>query len=115
VERGVSATSLRDAKPKGWFIQPSFLLTDAIELVARYQQLDTDGRGVQLADVIRSAPTGPTMNKFDEWFVGANLYLRSLDLRFQLGALSGKTKDTVTGGPAEAKTKGIRSQMQIQF
>ena len=115
VERGVSATSLRDAKPKGWFIQPSFLVTDTIELVARYQQLDTDGRGVQLADVIRSAPTGPTMNKFDEWYLGANLYLRGNDLKFQLGAISGKTKDTVLGAPAQAKTTGVRSQVQMQF
>ena len=37
------------------------------------------------------------------------------DLKFQLGALSGKTKDTVTGAPAEAKTVGVRSQLQIQF
>ena len=113
VERGATAT--RDAKPAGWFLQPSFLVTDTIEAVVRYQQLDTDGRGVNLGDVIRSAPAGPTMNKFSEWYVGANLYLRGNDLKFQLGAISGKTKDTVTGGPAEAKTVGVRSQMQIQF
>lgn len=113
IERGVSLT--RDAKPAGFFIQPSFLITDAIELVARYQKLDTDGRGVNLGDVVRSAPVGPTMNKFDEWYLGANWYLRGNDLKFQLGAISGKTKETVTGAPAEAKTVGIRSQMQIQF
>ncbi len=114
VERGAAST-LRDAKPKGFFLMPTFLVTDNIEAVLRYQQLNSDGRGLQLSDVIRSAPTGPTMNKFEEWYLGANLYLRSLDLRFQLGALVGKTKDTVTGGPAEAKTRGVRSQMQIQF
>lgn len=113
IDRGVSAT--RDAKPAGWFIQPSFLFTDTLEFVVRYQRLDTDGRGVQLGDVVRSAPTGPTMNKFDEWYAGANWYLRGNDLKFQLGALSGKTKETVTGAPAEAKTVGVRSQLQIQF
>ena len=91
------------------------MVTDAIEFVTRYQQLDTDGRGVNLGDVIRSAPAGPTMNKFSEWYVGANLYLRGQDLKFQLGAISGKTKDTVTGAPAEAKTVGVRSQVQMQF
>ena len=113
VERGVSAT--RDARPAGFYIQPSLLVTDTIEFVVRYQKLDTDGRGVNLGDVVRSAPAGPTMNKFDEWYLGANWYLRGNDLKFQLGAISGKTKDTVTGGPAEAKTVGVRSQMQLQF
>ena len=55
------------------------------------------------------------MNKFDEWYAGANFYLRGNDLKFQLGALSGKTTETVTGAPAEAKTVGVRSQLQIQF
>jgi phosphate-selective porin len=113
IERGASAT--RDAKPSGYFIQPSLLLTDRIELVARYQYLDTDGRGVNLGDVVRSAPAGPTMNLFEEWYAGANLYLRGNDLKFQLGAISGKTKETVTGAPAEAKTVGVRSQVQLQF
>lgn len=113
IERGVSAT--RDAKPAGFFVQPSFLLTDTIELIARYQHLDTDGRGVNLGDVVRSAPAGPTMNLFEEWYAGANLYLRGNDLKFQLGAISGKTKETVTGAPAEAKTIGVRSQVQLQF
>lgn len=113
VDRGASAT--RDAKPAGFFIQPSLFLTEKIELVARYQYLDTDGRGVNLGDVIRSAAAGPTMNKFDEWYLGGNLYLRGNDLKFQLGGIYGKTKDTVTGGPAEAKTVGVRSQVQLQF
>lgn len=113
VERGVSAT--RDARPAGWFIQPSFLVTEAFELVVRFQTLDTDGRGVNLGDVVRSAPAGPTMNKFEEWYGGANWYLRGNDLKLQLGGIYGKTKETVTGAPAEAKTVGVRSQMQIQF
>jgi hypothetical protein len=113
VEGGVSAT--RDAKPEGFFLQPSFLLTERLELVARYQWLNSDHRGVTLADVIRSAAAGPTMNKFTEWYAGANWYLRGNDLKFQLGALYGKTRDTPTGAPAEAKTVGVRSQMQIQF
>ena len=113
VEKGVSLT--RDAKPSGFYIQPSLYVTDQFELVARYQKLDTDGRGVNLGDVVRSAPAGPTMNKFDEWYFGGNYYLRGLDLKLQLGGIWGKTKETVTGAPAEAKTVGIRSQLQMQF
>lgn len=113
VERGVS--SVRDAKPRGYFIQPSIFVTDALEVVARYASLNTDGRGVTLGDVIRSAPTGGTMNRSSEWYTGINLYLKGNDLKYQLGLVSAKTKDQVTGGPAEAKTAGVRSQLQIQF
>ncbi|MSU48051.1 MAG: porin [Opitutus sp.] len=113
VEAGVSAT--RNAKPSGFFIQPSLLLTETVEAVVRFQKLDSDGRGVQLGDVFRSVPSGGTMNKYDEWYAGVNWYLRGNDLKFQLGAQYGKTKETVTGAPAEAKAVGVRSQMQIQF
>lgn len=113
VDRGASAT--RDARPAGWFVQPSFLVSDTFELVARYQSLDTDGRGLNLGDVVRSAPAGPTLNKFEEWYGGANWYLRGNDLKLQLGGIYGKAQETLTGTPAEAKTVGVRSQMQIQF
>lgn len=113
IERGASAT--RDAKPAGFFLQPSFLITETFEAVVRYQQLDTDGRGVNLSDVVRSAPGAATMDKFTGWYAGANWYLRGNDLKYQLGVAYGKTKDTVTGAPAEAKALGVRSQMQVQF
>ena len=113
IERGASAT--RDAMPAGFFVQPSFLLTETIEAVVRYQWLDTDGRGVQLSDVVRSAPAAATMNRFHGWYAGTNWYLRGNDLKYQLGVLYGKTTDTPAGAPAEAKALGVRSQMQIQF
>lgn len=113
IERGASATS--DATPQGFFIQPSLLLTDTIEAVVRYAWLDSDHRGVTLSDVVRSAPSGGTMNTFTEWYAGANWYLRGNDLKFQLGAVYGKTRDTTSGAPAEAEAVGVRSQMQIQF
>ena len=113
IEAGASPT--RDARPEGFFLQPGFLITETIELIARYQWLYTDHRGVTLADVVRSAPAGPTMNRFTEWYAGGNWYLRGNDLKLQLGAIYGKTRDSITGGPAEAETVGVRSQMQIQF
>jgi hypothetical protein len=113
VERGFNATT--DSSPKGFYLQPSFLLTETIELVARYASLDSDRRGVTLSDVIRSAPAGGTMNKSEEWYFGGNYYLRGNDLKLQLGLVSGKTKETITGAPAEAKVIGLRSQMQLQF
>ena len=113
VERGVSAT--RDARPRGYFLMPTFLLTETVEAVVRYTAVDSDGRGLQLGDVMRSAPSGGTMNRFEEWYGGVNWYLRGIDLRLQLGAMSGRSKETVTGTPAEAKAVGARSQLQVQF
>lgn len=113
VEGGVSAT--RDASPSGFFVQPSILLTDTIEAVVRYAWLDSDGRGVNLSDVVRSAPSGGTMNQSTEWYAGANWYLRGNDLKYQLGVVYAKTRETVNGGPAEANAMGVRSQLQVTF
>lgn len=113
VDAGVNAT--RDATPKGFYITPSFMITEKIEAVAQYSWLDSDGRGVSLSDGIRSAPSGGTMNKMSEAYLGGNYYFKGNDLKFQLGLVYGKSKDTVTGAPAEAKTFGFRSQMQVQF
>lgn len=113
IDQGVSA--VRDASPSGFFIQPSYYLTDKLEAVVRFSYIDSDGRGVQLGDGIRSAPSGGTMDKLTEYYVGGNYYLKGQDLKFQLGLVYGKTEDTVTGGVAEADTFGLRSQLQLQF
>jgi hypothetical protein len=113
VDRGASTGV--DANPRGFYVQSSLLLTDTIQAVFRYAWLDSDGRGVTLSDVVRSAPDGGTMNTFAEWYAGANWYLRGNDLKFQLGAVYGRTRDTATGAPAEAEAVGVRSQMQVQF
>jgi hypothetical protein len=117
VEGGRATPGNKTAWPRGWFLQPSLLLTDTIEAVARYTWLDSDQRGVTLADAIRSAPAGPVMNKFNEWYIGVNWYLRGNDLKFQLGGIYGETKDAIAGagGPTKAKTVGARSQVQLQF
>lgn len=113
VQGGVSAT--RDAKPAGFYFQPSYLITDSIEAVVRYAYLDTDGRGVNISDGIRSAPGGGTMNKLTEYYAGGSWYIKGNDLKFQLGFVYGKTKDTVLGAPAKAESYGIRSQLQTNF
>ena len=55
-------------------------------------------RGVDLADGIRSAPGGGTMDKMSEWFVGGNYYFKGDNVKLQLGYIHGESKDTVTGG-----------------
>ena len=112
-KHGVSAT--KDSKSSAYSIQPSYKAGEFLEYVARYTQVDSDGRGVNLSDGIRSAPSGGTMNKMSEWYFGFNYYFRGNDVKWQLGYLYGESKDTITGATAKAKTEGIRSQLQVNF
>lgn len=109
---GVSTT--RDAKPTGFWIQPAYRVGDW-EAVVRYSYVDSDGRGVNISDGTRSAPSGGTMDKMSEWFIGGNWYIKSNDVKLQLGYIHSESKDTVTGAPAKATADGIRSQMQVNF
>ncbi|MEO7702702.1 MAG: porin [Opitutus sp.] len=111
-EHGVSVT--QNANPRGFWIMPSYKL-GRIEGVVRYSYIDTDHRGIDLSDGIRSAPSGGTMNKLSELFFGANCYLNGNDTKLQIGYVRAESKETVTGASAKASTEGIRSQMQINF
>ncbi len=103
------------AKPTAYWIQPAYFVTDKLEAVIRYTSVDSNGRGVNISDGTRSAPGGGTMNKMSEWYFGGNYLFRGNDVKLQLGYLHAESKDTVTGAHAEAKTDGIRSQMQVNF
>ena len=109
VANGVSAT------PRGYWIQPSYRFTPQWEGVVNYSTINSDGRGVALSDVIRSAPSGGTMDKSSEWYLGVNYYIKGNDVKLQAGYVHGQSKDTVTGAPASAETDGVRSQVQVQF
>ncbi len=113
VERGATAT--QDATPTGYWVQGSYKFNKLFEGVARFSSLDTDGRGVNIADGVRSTPSGATHDKLMEYFVGGNWYIKGNDLKFQAGYVYGETEDTVTGGTAGATSSGFRSQMQLNF
>jgi phosphate-selective porin len=113
-KHGASAT--QDAKPKGFWIQPSYMITKALEGVVRYSQIDSNGRGVNISDGIRSAPGGGTMDKLSEWFIGANWYFKGNDMKLQAGYINGESKDTLAGvGGPKATSSGFRSQVQLNF
>ena len=112
MDHGASAT--QNAKPTAFYIQPCYRVGD-LEAVLRYSYIDSDHRGVDLADGVRSAPSGGTMDKMSEWFVGGNWYLHGNDTKLQLGYIHAESKDTVTGASAKATTDGVRSQMQVSF
>lgn len=103
------------SKPWGYHLQPIYSFTRYLEGVARFSYTDSDGRGIRTSDGIRSAPSGGTMDKLYEGYLGANWFIRGNDLKFQGGLVLGKSKDGLDGSPAEATTYGIRSQMQVNF
>ena len=86
-----------------------------LEGLVRYSYIDSDGRGVNISDGIRSAPGGGTMNTLSEWFIGGNWYLKGNDYKLQFGYIHGQSKDTVTGGAAKATSDGVRTQVQVNF
>jgi hypothetical protein len=104
-----------NANVHGFWIQPSYKFTSQIEGVVQYSSLNSDGRGVALSDVIRSAPSGGTMNTSNELYIGGNYYIKGNDVKLQAGYIHGTSSDTVKGGPAGATTDGLRSQIQVQF
>ncbi|MFZ5494719.1 MAG: porin [Verrucomicrobiota bacterium] len=116
-EQGVSAT--QDSKSNGYYLQASYRY-GPYEPVVRYTFVDSDGRGVQTSDGIRSTPSGGTMNELTEWFLGVNWYIvgneAKHEVKLQAGYLFGETRDSLTGasGP-KAWTQGFRSQLQVNF
>jgi len=104
-----------NANVHGYWIQPAYKLTPQWEAVANYSYINTDGRGVALSDVVRSAPSGGTMNAANELYLGFNYYIKGNDVKLQAGYVRGQTNETVKGGPAKAETDGLRSQFQMQF
>lgn len=112
-QHGISAT--QDSSSWGYSIQPSLKVGEKLEYTVRYTYVDSDGRGVNISDGIRSAPGGGTMNNMSEWYGGFTYFFRGNDVKWQLGYIYGESNDTITGASAKAKTQGVRSQMQVNF
>ncbi len=104
-----------DAHSYTWWFQPSYKFDQHWEAVARFSYVDTDGRGINLSDGIRSAPSGGTMDKLSDFYLGFTYYFSGNDLKFQTGYIYGKAWDTIVGDPANATAHGVRSQLQVQF
>lgn len=113
VDRGASAT--QDASPSGFWVQGSYKFTSAFEGVVRMSSLDSDGRGVNIGDGVRSAPSGGTHDKLTEYFIGGNWYIKGNDLKLQAGYVHGESDDTVAGAEAGATASGFRSMLQLNF
>lgn len=117
VDHGAATGQTLD--PWGFFIQPSYRLSSAWEIVARYGYVDSDERGINLSDSVRSAPGGGSMDTLREAYAGATWYLRGNDVKLSLGYVWGEAEDRPIGASATAATKatthGVRSQAQVNF
>jgi phosphate-selective porin len=111
----LGASAIHGARPHGYWVQPSYMITKAFEGVARYSYVNSDGRGVNLSDGIKYAPSGGTMNKMQELYLGGSWYIKGNDVKLQLGYIIAQSVDTTAGTTAKAKTDGFRSQMQLNF
>ncbi len=101
-----------DASPYGYWIQPSFMVTDKFELVGRYSFVDGDGRGLRLRDLVRRSDSLLTADEIQEIYLGMNYYFVGNSVKLQLGYIMGEAE--IDGGASE-ETKGVRTQMQILF
>lgn len=100
----------KDADPSGYWIQPSFELSEKFEVVARYSSVDADGRGVKISDGVRSNPAAKTGQTLEELYLGLSYFIVPNGMKFQIGYTNSKLSDG-----ASEKGSGVRSQMQIDF
>jgi len=116
-DHGASATL--DASSWGYWVMASYRF-GAYEPVLRYGYLDSDGRGVQTGDGIRSAASGGTMDTLWECFLGVNWYIvgneAKHEVKLQGGLVLGGSDDVpITGAEASADVTGFRTQLQVNF
>ncbi|MDR2512945.1 MAG: OprO/OprP family phosphate-selective porin [Puniceicoccales bacterium] len=113
INTGAGGAIIRqNTSPWGFWVQPSYKITENLELVARYSYLDSDLRGVKVSDGVRSAPASLTANTLHEYYAGLNYYFLGNDVKFQLGYVGGRA--TREGKKSES-VSGLRSQIQINF
>jgi hypothetical protein len=127
-------------KPVGQNLTVAYKINDNWEAVARYTNLDTDGRGQAISDGVRDFGTvggaggagisGSSFNKSNSYYLGVNYYftlpvaggatVNGANAKIQLGYERSEFKDIVSGGVvtvagAKANVDAIRLQAQIAF
>ncbi len=109
------AASGADARVLGAFVQPAWRFTPKLEGVARIGYLDTDGRGVRLADAIPGAPATLPADRLWDAYLGGTWYFKGHDLKLQAGLIYARGEDTPAGSAFTLESYGVRSQMQVNF
>ncbi|MEY4034097.1 MAG: hypothetical protein RL492_1291 [Verrucomicrobiota bacterium] len=118
----------------------AYKINDNWEAVARYTNLDTDGRGQAISDGVRDFGTvggaggagisASNFNKSNSYYLGVNYYftlpvaggatVNGANAKIQLGYERSEFKDIVSGGVvtvagAKANVDAIRLQAQVAF
>jgi len=122
------------ASPYGFIITPSYKINDQWEIVGRYSILNTNGRGTDIADVVRDGPditntTGASTTAilFDDvqsFYIGLNWYISGNAVKVQVGyeydqfnnrgSATGAVSASNLTGP-RAEVDGVRARLQIAF
>lgn len=141
----VSNQITSNATPLGYNILATYMYDENWELVGRYSSLDSDERGVRIANVVPDAqnvvgrlPAVPTniFNESDAFYVGLNYYLKNKAVKFSVGyehlAFKGRWGNTgfvpFAGGNPDfntgegkmfagdkAKIDAVRARVQLVF
>jgi len=138
---GVAGVLAGDHKPVGENLTVAYKINDNWEAVARYTNLETDGRGQAISDGVRDFGTvggaggagisASLFNKSNSYYVGVNYYfslpvaggatVNGANAKIQLGYERSEFKDTIstttgaiTAG-AKANVDAIRLQAQVAF
>jgi hypothetical protein len=134
-QKNAAAANIGGAErdPVGYNLIVAYKFTDAIEGVARYSYIDTDGRGIRASDGFRdatmtNAATGAaltgTYNKANSFYVGVNYYFVDHNAKICFGYEKGKLQDTITyqangsfttNSANKADVDAFRLQAQVLF
>ncbi len=115
--RGASA----QRKPEGYTLLAAYKLTDQIEGVVRYSQLDTDCQGANFGDLYRDGKNiSGVYNKFDSYYVGVNYYFVDHNAKIMFGYENAKATQLMsalngTVGTGKADADIFRLQAQVLF
>lgn len=108
--------------PIGYNLILAYKFTDAIEGVARYSYIDTDGRGIRASDGFRdttmtNAATGAAMsgtyNEANSFYVGVNYYFVDHNAKICFGYEKGQLKDTFSYNADGSFTKNSANKADV--
>lgn len=109
-------TDVGTTNPTGYNVTGVLKVSEKVEFVARYADLDTDGRGIKASDGLRNIVTtgtsGSTFNEANSLYFGINYYFNKDNAKFQLGYEMAEL-EAVSGTTADADI--LRAQVQILF
>ncbi len=107
----------QDYAPLGYNLALAYKVTESIEPVVRFSQLNTNGIGVTNAGAVFNADTTNPAGTFynDVWSIygGVNYYILENHLKLQFGYDFSQLTDSAVGSQIDAHA--LRAQLQVMF